>query len=69
MDIDMDINIFWVFKDYGCINKNGCILMMSAKVATLGLLTIKVFWNRGYDVIISGLTSPTKFYYLIKTIL
>ena len=30
----------------------GTILMMSAKIATLGLLKIKVFWNKGYDVII-----------------
>ena len=29
------------------------ILMMSAKKATPGLLKIKVFWNEGYDVIIS----------------
>ena len=28
------------------------IFMMSAKMATLGLLKIKVFWNKGYDVII-----------------
>ena len=28
------------------------ILMMSAKMATLGLLKIKVFWNQGYDIII-----------------
>ena len=28
--------------------------MMSAKVATLGLLKIKVYWNKGYDVIISA---------------
>ena len=26
---------------------------MSAKMATPGLLKIKVFWNKGYDVIIS----------------
>ena len=26
-------------------------LMMSAKLATLGLLKINVFWNKGYDVI------------------
>ena len=26
--------------------------MMSAKMATLGLLKIKAFWNKGYDVII-----------------
>ena len=28
------------------------ILIMSAKMATLDLLKIKVFWNKGYDVII-----------------
>ena len=28
------------------------ILMISPKLATLGLLKIKVFWNKGYDVII-----------------
>ena len=27
------------------------ILMMSAKIATPGLLKIKVFWNKGYDII------------------
>ena len=27
--------------------------MMPAKLATLGLRKIKVFWNKGYDVIIS----------------
>ena len=30
----------------------GTILMMSAKAVTLGLLEIKVFLNKGYDVII-----------------
>ena len=30
------------------------IFMMSAKMATLGLLKIKVFWNKGYDIIISA---------------
>ena len=29
------------------------ILMMSAKTTTPGLLKIKVFWNSGYDTIIS----------------
>ena len=29
------------------------VLMMPAKMASLGLLKIKVFWNKGYDVIIS----------------
>ena len=33
--------------------------MMSAKMADSGLLKITVFWNKGYDVIISvnGVTS------------
>ena len=30
------------------------VLMMSPKLATLGLLKIKVFWNKGYDAIISA---------------
>ena len=29
------------------------ILMMPAKMATLGLLKMKVFWNKFFDVIIS----------------
>ena len=28
------------------------ILMMSAKLATLGVLKIKVIWNKGYNVVI-----------------
>ena len=27
--------------------------MMTVKLATLGLLKIKIFWNKGYDVITS----------------
>ena len=27
-------------------------VLMSAKLATLGLLKIKIFWNKDYDVII-----------------
>ena len=30
------------------------ILMMSAKLATLDLLKIKVYWNKGYDVMTSS---------------
>ena len=30
------------------------ILMMSAKMATSGLLKTKIFWKKGYDVIISA---------------
>ena len=29
------------------------ILLLSAKIATLGFLKIKVFWNKGYCIIIS----------------
>ena len=29
------------------------IFMMSAKMATLGLLKMKIFWNKVYDVITS----------------
>ena len=27
--------------------------MLSAKMATPGLLKIKIFWNKGYDIVIS----------------
>ena len=37
------------------------ILLMSAKMATLGLLKIRVFWNKGYDVIISVHDITNKF--------
>ena len=36
------------------------ILMMSAKMSTLGLLKIKVFWNKVYDVIISDHKATNK---------
>ena len=36
------------------------IMMMSAKMATLGLFKIKVFWNKGYEVIISVLDVTKK---------
>ena len=34
--------------------------MISAKLATPGLLKIMVFWNKGYDVIISVDNGPNK---------
>ena len=37
------------------------ILLISAKMATPVLLTIKVFWNKGYDVIISVHEVTNKF--------
>ena len=39
---------FWVFK--GFLVNMAEFLMMSAKLATLGLPPIKVIWNKGYDV-------------------
>ena len=44
----------WVFESLKAVLISMVVtLMMSAKLATLGLLKIKVFWNKGYDVIIS----------------
>ena len=37
------------------------ILMMSAKFATLGLFKIKVFWKKGYNVIISARDVTNRF--------
>ena len=48
--ISNSFNFSWVFKDF-LINLV-IILMMSAKMATPGLLKITVFWNKGYNVII-----------------
>ena len=45
------------------------ILMMSAKMATLGLPKLRVFWNKGYDVIISVHDATSKFYRVIQIIL
>ena len=45
-------NFCWVFKD--CFNKKSYNFMMSAKMATPGFTKIKVFWNKGYDVITSA---------------
>ena len=41
--------------------------MMSAKFATPGLLKMKIFQNKGYEVIILDVTN--KFYYVIQIIL
>ena len=40
---------------------------MSAKMAMLGLLKIKLFRNKGYDIILC-MTSPTTFYHVIQII-
>ena len=44
-------------------------LMMLAKLATLGLLTMKIFRKTGYDVITPSMTSPVKFYHATQIIL
>ena len=43
-------NFFWVLNNFLI---NVVTILMSAKMSTLGLLKIKVFWNKGYDIIIS----------------
>ena len=43
--------------------------MMSAKIATPGLLKVTVFWNKGYDVIISADDVTSKILSLIQIIL
>ena len=43
--------------------------MMSPKMAPPGFLKIKVFWKKGYDIIILSMTLPTKFCHVIKIIL
>ena len=46
------------------------ILMMSAKITTPGLLKIRVFWNKGYDVTFFAYdASSSKFYHVIQIIL
>ena len=44
-------NFSWVFKD--CVNKHGHNFEYVSKMATPGLLKIKVLWKKGYDIIIS----------------
>ena len=45
------------------------ILMIPAKTTIPGLLKIKVFLNKGYDVIIFVHDVPAKFYHVIQIIL
>ena len=45
------------------------ILMMPAKMATLGVLKLKVFWNKGYDVIIFVHDVKTNFLQVTQIIL
>ena len=43
--------------------------MMSAKMDTLGLLKIKVFWNKGYDAKISVYDVIKKLYHVTNIVL
>ena len=45
------------------------ILMISAKMATLGFLKITVFWNKGYDVVMSVYDVTNKIYHVTQIIL
>ena len=40
------------------------ILMMSVKIATIGLLNVKAFWNKTYDVIISVYDVTNEIYHV-----
>ena len=40
-----------MFSKFALIDM-GAILMILANLTTLGLLKMKVFWNKGYDIII-----------------
>ena len=42
------------------------ILMMPAKLTILGLLKTKIFWNKGYDIIISVHDIINKFYHVTQ---
>ena len=47
--------LFTFFESLKFVLMNmGTILMMTGKIATLGLLKIKIFRNKDYDVIISA---------------
>ena len=45
------------------------VLIMSAKLGTLGLLKRKVFWNKGYDAIIFVHDVIKKIYHVTQIIL
>ena len=51
------------------INKHGCNFDDVAKMATLGLLKINAFWNKGYDVIIYVYDVTNKIYHVTQIIL
>ena len=48
--IQNSFNFSWVYKD--CFNKKSFNFGDVSKMATPGLFKIKIFWKKGYDVII-----------------
>ena len=42
------LHFFWVFKNF--INKHGYNFDNVSKKIALGLLKIKISWNKGYDI-------------------
>ena len=57
--------IFFEFSKIVLINMVA-VLMMPAKMATLGLRKIKATWNKDYDVIIHSKTLPTNFFQIFQ---
>ena len=43
--------------------------MMSGKMATLGILKLKVFWKKVMTSYFLSMTSPTKFYHVTQIVL
>ena len=56
--ISNSFNFFWVYKDF--LDKYKYNLIMLAKIGYSSLLKLKLFWNKGYDVIISAHDVTTK---------
>ena len=56
---------FWFFELFfecfkHCMKKPGTVFMISAKMVTLGILELKIFWNKVYDVITSVCNATNK---------
>ena len=60
-------DFFWVCKD--CFNKHGYNFDDVSKTDTLGLLRIKVFWNKGYDIVTFFYDVTNKIYHVTQIIL
>ena len=65
--ISNSFDFFWVCKD--CFNKHGYNFDDVSKTDTLGLLRIKVFWNKGYDIVTFFYDVTNKIYHVTQIIL